>query len=184
MAEPEANGAQEDRSIAELMRHYEGALRRFFSRRVDSAEQVDDLVQEAFARMFESAEQRDVQYPVAYLFRIASNLLADRSRMQARRPVHAEFDEHSCSAAVAPDQEHSRNLADLRASLEMALAGLSPKCRDIFIMRRFHDLSTSEIARALGITDRMVQKHMTRAMTHIYLCLKGLPPHANSRHGK
>lgn len=63
---------------AKLLRRYEGALRDFFGRRVYSRDEVDDLVQEAFARLIESGGRRDVEYPAAYLFRIASNLIHDR----------------------------------------------------------------------------------------------------------
>lgn len=167
------NQAGDDRLNAELMRQYEGALRRFFGRRVRDATEVEDLVQEAFARLYESGDQRDLQRPVAYLFRIASNLIADRGRRLMRQPVQAELDSITERVGVAPDQEQGRMLADLQQALESALAQLSPRCREIFIMRRFHNRSTAEIATMLGITHRMVQKYMTRAMTHIYLSLEG-----------
>ncbi len=72
---------------AKLLRRYEGALRDFFGRRVYSRDEVDDLVQEAFARLIESGGRRDVEYPAAYLFRIASNLIHDRGRRRARSPT-------------------------------------------------------------------------------------------------
>lgn len=168
MAEPKA-ARGDGGSEAELLRSYEGALRNFFGRRVASRDQVDDLVQEAFARLFSSREQRDVAYPVAYLFRIASNLLADHRRRQARGMHEIEIAPDDDRLAVAPDQEHARHLADLQQRLEAALALLPDRCREVFVMRRFRSMTTPAIADALGISHRMVQKHLTRAMTHIYL---------------
>lgn len=179
-----AKAAHEDTDDAELMRHYEAALRRFFGRRLRGAEEIDDLVQEAFARLLESRERRDVEYPIAYLFRIASNLLADQSRRHARRPPQDALDEQNCLASVDPKQEEARHLADLRASLDSALSELSPRCRQIFVMRRFENLSTPAISRSLGITDRMVQKHLARAMSHLYLRLNSLLPRGVSRHAE
>jgi len=154
---------------AALLRQYEGALRDFFGRRVRSRDEVDDLVQEAFARLIASDERRDVQFPVAYLFRIASNLIHDRGRRRARGLVEEVLDEEDETLGVAPDQEDRRHLQDLRLRLDTVLARLSPRCRDVFIMRRFKNMTTPEIAGALRISHRMVQKHMTRAMAAIYI---------------
>jgi RNA polymerase sigma-70 factor (ECF subfamily) len=165
VAEPVA--ARRECGEAELLRSYEGALRRFFSRRVPR-EEVDDLVQEAFARLLSSRQQRDLVYPFAYLFQIASNLVSDHHRRQARASRDVEVAAEDDRLAVAPDQEHARHLADLQQRLAVALAALPGRCREVFIMRRFRNMTTPAIADALGISPRMVQKHLTRAMTHIY----------------
>ena len=153
------------------LRRYEGALRKYFGRRLRNAQEVDDLVQETFARLLASGQRDGVREPVAYLFRIASNLLADHGRRQARRPGQAEYDEETSAVPVAPTQEDARHLADLHKLLDQALAELSPTCRRVFVMRRFQDMGTAAIADQLVITSRMVQKHLARAMTHMFLRL-------------
>ncbi|MGE7199672.1 RNA polymerase sigma factor [Brevundimonas naejangsanensis] len=153
---------------AKLLRRYEGALRDFFGRRVYSRDEVDDLVQEAFARLIESGGRRDVEYPAAYLFRIASNLIHDRGRRRARSPVQAELDVEDAALAVAPEQENRRRLEDLQMTLNAVLDQLPAKCRDVFVMRRFKNMTTPEIAGALGISHRMVQKHMSRALLALH----------------
>lgn len=172
--EPDEARETEDWQNAELLRQYEGALRRFFGRRVRNAGEVDDLVQEAFARLIQSGDRTELQRPIAYLFRIASNLLADHARRRARQPVETELVPDELDAAIDPDQEHARHLADLQRALDQALAELSPRCRDIFVMHRFQHRSTAEIAIITGITRRAVQKQLTRALTHIYLHVHGV----------
>lgn len=167
-AGPPPQSTLERQVDAALLRRYEGALRDFFGRRVSSRHEVDDLVQEAFARLIESGGQRDVQYPAAYLFRIASNLIHDRGRRRARSPVEQELDVEDAAFAVAPEQENRRRLKDLQAILKVVLAELPSKTRDVFVMRRFKNMTTPEIAGALGISHRMVQKHMVRAMTAVH----------------
>jgi RNA polymerase sigma-70 factor (ECF subfamily) len=167
VAEPKT--ARRDSGEAELLRSYEGALRSFFSRRMANRDEVDDLIQEAFARLLSSREERDLAYPFAYLFRIASNLLSDHYRRRARTLLNLEITPDDVRFAVAPDQEHACHLADLQERLAAALAVLPDRCRQVFVMRRFRNMSTPAIASELGISHRMVQKHLTRAMTHIYL---------------
>ena len=143
---------------------YRAALRAFVARRVDDAAEVEDLVQEACARLVASARERTVDEHRAYLFRIAANLIADRHRRALPVvPLSPEID-----PPVRPAQEDRRRVADLQAALEAALDELSPRCREVFVMRRFDERGTGEIARALGISPRMVQKHLTHAVAHLY----------------
>lgn len=143
---------------------YRAALRAFVRRRVANPSEVEDLVQEACARLVASARARTVDEPQAYLFRIASNLIADRHRRAPPFvPLSRDFD-----PPVRAAQEDRRQFADLQAALEAALDELSPRCREVFIMRRFDERGTGEIARELGISARMVQKHLTHAVAHLY----------------
>lgn len=149
---------------------YRAALRSFVARRVDDPAEVDDLVQEACTRLIASAREQALDVPQAYLFRIAANLIADRHRRAA--PVHTLLDGQE--VAVPAAQEDARRLADLRAALTAALDELSPRTREVFVLRRFDERGTGEIARALGISPRMVQKHLTSAMAHLYARLAHL----------
>lgn len=143
---------------------YRAALRAFVSRRVPDPHEVDDLVQEACTRLIARSRDQTLDEPRAYLFRIAANLIADRHRHAQPMTVLAE--DHL--PAVPAAQEDRRRAADLQAALEAALDELGPKCRTVFILRRFDERSTGEIARELRISPRMVQKHLTHAVAHLY----------------
>lgn len=161
---PEARSGQAPAWSDGALATYRAALRSFVARRVADPHEVDDLVQEACARLMSSVRERAVETPQAYLFRIAANLIADRHRRNL--PTVPLAEEHH--PAVAADQEERRRAADVRAALADALAELSPRVRDVFVLRRFEECSTGEIARDLGISPRMVQKHLTKATAHLY----------------
>lgn len=146
------------------------ALRRFIARRVSDSELVEDLVQESYARMLARSDGDPIQQPQAYLFRVAGNLMADIYR---RDPTHGQV--HSFDVddiPVRPEQEDAPRLADLQQQFEQALAELPSRCRDVFIMRRFDDLDTSEVATRMGISHRMVQKYLSRAVAHLHTRLR------------
>ena len=143
---------------------YRAALRSFVARRIDDPHEVEDLVQEACARLVVSARGQTLDEPQAYLFRIAANLIADRHRRATMVvPLGPEND-----PPVRAAQEDGRCVADLQAALEAALDELSPRCREVFVMRRFDERGTGDIARELRISPRMVQKHLTHAVAHLY----------------
>lgn len=48
---------------------------------------------------------------------------------------------------------------------------LPPRCRQVFIMRRFGGLHQEEIARRLGISRNMVEKHMRLALERLRAAL-------------
>ncbi len=149
---------------------YRAALRAFVARRVDDPDEVEDLVQEACARLIATARLRSLDAPQAYLFRIAANLITDRAR--ARRHLVPLLEEHH--PAIDPGQEEARRAADIRRALDAALAELTPRARAVFVMRRFDEMTTNDIAGALSISPRMVQKHLTSAVAHLYHRLGGL----------
>jgi RNA polymerase sigma factor (sigma-70 family) len=148
----------------------EARLRRFFLKRVNARWDVEDLVQESLAR-FIVASRNSLAQPFGYLFRIANNLLVDRARRASNMPtLVAVLDEKDHPVAEA-DQEDLLHLADLRTQLDLALDELPVKCREAFILRRFHAMDTPAIARRLNVSDRMVQKYLVRTMEHLHIRL-------------
>lgn len=103
----------------------------------------------------------------AYLYRLARNVALDRLRAGERRealfasgPISEEI------AAPAPSAE--RHLID-QESLGIvlaAIAGLSPRCREVFILRKVENLRVVDIAERLGISPSMVTRHLQNALTH------------------
>ncbi|CAN5302719.1 RNA polymerase sigma factor [soil metagenome] len=149
----------------------ETSLRRFFSRRVRTQWDVDDLVQESLTRFVVVGRRGVIAQPYGYLFRIANNLLVDRARRKSVTPVFVAATEEYEHSPTQPVQEDALHLEDLRLKLEQALDELPEKCREAFILRRFHEMDTPTIATRLDVSHRMVQKYLIRAMEHLHLRL-------------
>ena len=158
-------------SVSAAFSSYRAALRSFVARRISDPEAVDDLVQEAYARLMARTQEAPVEAPQAYLFKIASNLLIDRRRGDGRtRGEMLPLEDHM--AETEPRQEEGRRYLDLRREFNTALDELPKQCRDIFILRRFDDLDSATIAARFKISQRMVQKHLARATAHLYVRLQ------------
>ena len=145
----------------------ETSLRRYFSRRVRQQWDVEDLVQESLARFIVVGRAEALAQPFGYLFRIANNLLIDHARRNATAGPVLAAAEHGEAVGTRAEQEDSLHLEDLHAALEEALDELPEKCREAFILRRFHDMDTPSIANRLNVSHRMVQKYLIRAMEHL-----------------
>jgi RNA polymerase sigma-70 factor (ECF subfamily) len=149
----------------------EASLRRYFTKRVRARWDVEDLVQESLAR-FIVASRSSLSQPFGYLFRIANNLLVDRARRASTAPTLVVMLSEHDHPVVRPEQEDLLHLADLRTKLELALDELPAKCREAFILRRFHAMDTPAIASRLNVSHRMVQKYLIRTMEHLHLRLR------------
>jgi RNA polymerase sigma-70 factor (ECF subfamily) len=67
-------------------------------------------------------------------------------------------------AAPQPPAESAILCAELAVAIEHAASELAPRCREVFLHRWQHGLTTTETAGALGISVKSVEAHMTRAL--------------------
>src|SRR5689334_5696596 len=65
--------------MGRIFRH-RGALHRYVSKLTSGAEDVEDLVQETYLRIYALPDFHTIELPKALLFRIAHNLVIERAR--------------------------------------------------------------------------------------------------------
>ena len=150
--------------LAVLHARFDGALRRFFARRGAPPDQVEDLTHEVYVRLACRPRPAVVRNAQAFVFATATNLLHDRHR---RRKVRGC--ELSIEADALPPVDESpgpEDVVGLRQQLDAALAvlrALKPATRQAFLQHRLGGLSHAEIARRLGVSVSMIEKHVSSA---------------------
>lgn len=161
-----------------MLERYHTELLNFLCRLVGDRDTAADLTQESFVRVLsaQSLGQAVVE-PRALLYRVARNLVVDQHR-RAQVRCHADLD------AIAEDQLPAapRHLQpeDALASQQViraylaAIEALPPRCREAFVLFAFDDLSHADIARRMGISVSMVEKHIIRAMVACKHCERHL----------
>jgi RNA polymerase sigma factor (sigma-70 family) len=153
------------------------ALRRdliAYLQRRDRAGEVEDVVQEAFARFHRAGHDLAAPDARPLLFVIARNLQLDgwksAGRERARRDaddIH-DLDEGpraiSCEAPSADQRLIGRQ--DLAAAAAV-IRSLPPKTRDAFLLHRFEAKTYRQIADRLGVSVSMVEKHIAEALRQL-----------------
>lgn len=149
-----------------LARHSQDILR-FLTRRV-GARDAPDLAQEAMARVLGFSERTEVREASALLRATAANLARDHARRLATESsvVVRGLDVDALFCA-APSPEARLEAQETLARFSAALDSLPPRCRQVFVMRRLQNLHQQEIARRLGISRNMVEKHLRAAFRHL-----------------
>lgn len=147
------------------------ALLRFLARRV-GAQDAADVLQEAYVRMLHHIRSHTIADPEAFLYSAAVNLAKDYVRRRATERKYVDFErdpEVVPGQAALPDE--CMEAEERLKLLLQAMEHLPPRCRQVFIMRRFEDLHQEEIARRLGISRNMVEKHMRLALERLRAAL-------------
>src|SRR5258708_7663254 len=144
----------------EILSH-EDMLMRFLSRIWPRRDELPDLRQEAYARVYQAAQKARPQAPKAFLFATARHLMTDRVRRERIVSIQAGgendylnvlIDEISPEQRVSANQELSR--------LARAFDRLSPNCREVIWLRRVKELSQKEVAAQLRLAEKTVAKHL------------------------
>ena len=147
------------------VRHW---LTRYFRRRISDDAEVEDLVQDVFARIVARNSTEPVEHLGGYVMRTASSVLADRSRRRWTRKAdwHVAFDPDRHSDEEIDPERVLSGKEDLRAATA-ALLSMPERTRAIFVLRRLEGLKHRDIAEHLGISVSAVEKHMVSAIRHL-----------------
>lgn len=133
-----------------------------FCRRMAGAEQADDIVQEAFIRLYQAFDRLDPDRPVRpYLFKITHHVALRVLRETKGRKHKAAFQEDRAVAAEDVPAEASRR--ELRAAIDAALAGLAPEHRAAFVLRHVNGLKVTQVAEVFGCSERTARNRIHAA---------------------
>ncbi|MBP1660947.1 MAG: sigma-70 family polymerase sigma factor, partial [Candidatus Aminicenantes bacterium] len=129
-----------------LVTPYRGPLLALASRLTRNREEALEVAQEALFRAFRSLASFDVSRSFRnWLFQIAANEARDRYRRARReraafedaagRAESATTGPAASGAAVATGPEAGQDRRELRADIMRSLAALSPREREVFVLR-------------------------------------------------
>ena len=144
----------------ELVRRYGTRLHHYASRLLNDAHEAEDVVQEAFLRLWQRATSYAPDARVTtWLHRIVHNLAVDRLRTRGRWQALDDADEAPVSAPQGRQLEAQHHAE----TLDQALEQLPERQRAAIVLVHLHELSGKEAARVLGVTDTALESLLSRA---------------------
>lgn len=155
-----------------MVTRYYRELLNFLSRRVSDSATAADLAQESYLRIY-SAEQSGtvVRDRRALLYKTARNLVIDHHRHAGVRAdvenigngtEPTEADEHVGPASLEPEAALSSKQGV--AAMVAAIEGLTPRCREAFMLNRFDGMTYAQVAERMGISVKMIELHIKNAL--------------------
>lgn len=153
--------------FGELYEHYFALVYAYVARRVGNRTETEDMTAEVFRKALQSLPRfKWTGAPfAAWLFRIASNMIADRAK-RAAREGNLAGDKDVTDSRAQPQQ------ADLEQSEQSAVLfrlvdELAEDQRRVLVMRFAEERSIREIADALGRSEGAVKQLQFRALENV-----------------
>lgn len=166
------------RSFAELVDRYHRELYHFLVRFLNNRASAEDVFQETFLQVHQSAETFDTQRRFRpWLFTIAANKARDLMRSQARRPTNplhssispndadsGEFIDLMESTADAPGAGMER--IELQQLVHNTIGTMPDNLREILLLSYFHQFPYKQISDILDIPLGTVKSRLHAAVAH------------------
>jgi RNA polymerase sigma-70 factor, ECF subfamily len=167
--------AGDDRAFEAIVERYQGRVFRLACR-LTSDTDAPDLLQETFLQVYRHLRSfRGESLFATWLYRIATNACLMHRRARARRPAESleaflpQFDDHG-EHVDTPDQLQVASRADelldrqfLAEKARAIIAQLPDLYRDAFVLRDLEEMSTADVAQALGVEPATVRQRVHRA---------------------
>jgi RNA polymerase sigma-70 factor (ECF subfamily) len=144
------------------------------------AADIDDVLQEAYARLW-TAELQSVRQPRAYFYVVVRHLLAERARRARIVPMERMGEMEALR--ILSDEPGPERRVGSRQELERllrAVGELPAKCRRAFELCKFDGLSQREIAAVMGIAEKTVEKHLAKALARVGRVMRDADEHVDA----
>ncbi len=163
----------DSRAFTELVLRYQARLLNFVYRSIGDRERAEDLVQEAFIRVYRHLHRFDQSKKFStWIYTIASNLAKNELRNRSRNPlVLFQTIKKNWEADHRPlqfEDTHSRpddlyRKRHLRELVESTVSQLPEHHREVFVLRELEGKSYEEIAEITGCNLGTVKSRLNRA---------------------
>ncbi|TDQ08658.1 RNA polymerase sigma factor [Pedobacter metabolipauper] len=154
-------------AFAEIYNRYAERLTGFASSKLYNLDDARDIIHDVFVRLWEERKQLTINRNLeAYLFTIVRYRIVDKIRKNITREDYMEM---VLALQTSPGSDVEQQIAakELKQQIDGALDKLSPRVKEIYHLSREENLSISEIAVKLDLSEQTVKNQLTFALKHL-----------------
>jgi len=153
----------------QLMRRHNARVYRVARAVLRDDDQAEDVMQDAFVRAYEHLREFEGRARFStWLTRIALYEAFARARKGKRlTELDAQLEEPAMATQQSASPEQQLSDAEMRSSIEAAVAELPDEFRTVFVLRAVEGMSGAETAECLGIPEETVKTRLHRARARL-----------------
>ena len=155
-----------DRGIEHIFRQYYAYVCQAVYRILPDEVLVEDICQEVFLELWRRRDRLVIQSSLrAYLRRTAVNRTLNFIRDQK-----VTFDQDSDELFLASNlagTAQELEAKELEKLIDQAIDQLPARCRLVFVLSRFHEMSYKQIAKELDISVKTVENQISKALKYL-----------------
>lgn len=161
-------------AFEELYNRHWKKLYTYAYKRIRSKEITEEIVQDFLANLWAGRKSIVIKTSFeGYIYTAVRNLVLNCIAKETRRNAYTQF-----VKLFKTDEDNSTEqtvyVRDFYYNLQKELNYLPEKCRSIFEMSRQENKSNKEIAEQLGISEKTVEGHLTKAIRRLRVNLNSL----------
>lgn len=158
-------------AFAELYALFQKPLFNYLYRLTFNRAASEDLLQEAFLRVWKAAPTWEPAAKVStWIFRISHNLFLNEAARRREKSIETP------EAELRADPASDLNRREVRSAVQKAIESLPDGERECLMLSEYNGFKYAEIAEILGIPVGTVKSRMYSAVQHLKEALKGLEP--------
>lgn len=144
-----------------IYKDYNKAIWRFIYFKCGDTAQADDLVQDAFIKLWQNCKKVPLEKAKSYLYTLANNAFLNQV---AHHKVVLKHRETVTDYSDNQSPEYLLEEKQFKQKLENAIANLTEAQRTAFLLNRIEGKKYKEIAALLDISVKAVEKRMSQAL--------------------
>ena len=164
MANSSSKSVCEEKNFDTLFNtHYQTATNYIYYK-CGNLQQAEDIVQDAFLKIWKRCAEVIYETAKSFLFTVCNNALRNEFKHQKVVLQHESIPRNN-SDHETPD--FIMETEDFKKQLEKAIANLSDKEREVFLLSRIDKKTYKEIAEIIGIGVKAVERRMSNAFVSL-----------------
>lgn len=173
MSNEDVSSVCEEKVFQEVHKAHAVSLRNFLYYKYGDLEKARDYAQDAFIKLWNNCKSVSFGKAKSYLYVVANRLFLD-DLSHEKVKMKFQMRQSMTESRLESNPEHLYREQEFKESLEAAISDLPERQRTVFLMSRIDKMSNKEIAEALEISVKGVEKNITQALKGLRLKLDEL----------
>lgn len=144
-----------------IFNNYSKSMRNYMYYKCGDLQQAEDIVQDAFIKLWNNCKKVIFEKAKSYLFTIANNAFLNEI---AHKKVVQNYQKLNLKVSTNLTPEFLMEEKEFMEKLKAAIDKLPEKQREVFLLSRIDKKKYAEIAEITGITVKAVEKRMSQAL--------------------
>ncbi len=157
----ETKSVCEEKTYEWVYNTYSQTLRNFIYYKCGDLQQAEDIVQNAFVKLWKNCANIILNKSKSFLYTVARNEFLNEV---AHKKIELQHQVHLAKGSTNITPEFLLEEQEFLAKLKRVIANLPEKQREVFLLSRIDKKKYSEISEIVGITVKAVEKRMSLAL--------------------